>query len=62
VAGEAEGDTGRGEPHPAQCKVQLASFFNAIPATSIAADVATLPETWQEIVNNGVGYICDRLS
>lgn len=49
-------------PTPAQCKDQLVSFFNAIPATSIAADVATLPETWQEIVDNGGGYICDRLS
>jgi hypothetical protein len=41
---------------------QLVNYFNAIPAASIAADVATLPATWQEIVNQGGSYICNRLS
>lgn len=49
-------------PTPQQCMAQATAYFNAIPTASIAADVATLPDTWQEIVNNAGEYICDRLS
>lgn len=49
-------------PSVDQCMAQLVDYFNAIPAASIAADVATLPATWQEIVNQGGSYICNRLS
>jgi hypothetical protein len=50
------------DPTVEQCKSQLLSYFNAIPTTSIAADISTVPATWQEIVNQGGGYVCPRLS
>lgn len=50
------------DPSVDQCKGQLVNFFSAIPTASIAADIDTLPDTWQEIVNQGGDYICDRLS
>lgn len=51
-----------GNPTPEQCKDQLLEYFNAIPAESIAADVATLPDTWQAIVDEQGGFISSRLS
>lgn len=50
------------EPTVEQCKSQLVGFFNAIPTASLAADIATLPATWQEIVHNGGDYISGSLS
>jgi hypothetical protein len=50
------------DPTVEQCKAQLVNFFNSIPTASIAADIATLPKTWQEIVNQGGGYIRGSLS
>ena len=49
-------------PTPQQCKDQLRAFFNSITPASINADVATLPATWQAIVNNDGGYVAGKLS
>jgi hypothetical protein len=49
-------------PTVEQCQTQLLNYFNAIPTASIAADIATLPDTWQAIVNENGGYIHPNLS
>ena len=49
-------------PTPQQCKDQLRAFFNSLTPASINADVATLPATWQAIVNNDGGYVAGKLS
>jgi hypothetical protein len=49
-------------PTPQQCKDQCAAFFTALPASRIAADINTLPATWEAIVAAGGGYIAPRLS
>lgn len=49
-------------PTPQQCKDQCVDFFTALPTSSIAADINTLPQTWAAIVAAGGGYIARRLS
>jgi hypothetical protein len=46
-----------GNPTPDQCKAAVADAFRSIPTASIAADVATMPDTWQAIVDAGGGFI-----
>jgi hypothetical protein len=53
---------GNGEPTPQQCVSQCRAFFEAVPTGSIAADIATLPATWQAIVAAGGAYVADALS
>jgi hypothetical protein len=46
----------------AACMQELQRAFAALPTSSIAADVATLTETWQAIVDNEGGYVAGRFS
>jgi hypothetical protein len=46
----------------AACMQELERAFAALPTSSIAADVATLPETWKAIVDNEGGYVAGRFS
>jgi hypothetical protein len=49
-------------PTPQLCKDTLVNFFKSISTQSIADDVATLPDTWQAIVDELGGFISSRLS
>jgi hypothetical protein len=53
---------GNVNPTPDDCKAQLTQFFNSITVSSLAADIDTLPETWQEIVNVGGCYTAGRFA
>lgn len=59
---ELRASTGTPEPTPQQCMSQCRDFFRAVPTSSIAADIATLPATWQAIVAAGGAYVADALS
>lgn len=45
-----------------QCKSELQRAFASIPASSIQADVETLPATWGAIIANQGGYVAAELS
>jgi hypothetical protein len=47
---------------PEECKAQCTELFKKIPASTIAADVDTLPDTWQAIIDAGGGHIAADLS
>lgn len=49
-------------PTPEQCMAQLVNYFNSLSTQSIAADVATLPDTWEAIVDAQGGFINPSLS
>lgn len=53
---------GNVDPTPQECKQQCIDFFTALPPSKIAADIDTLPATWQAIVTAGGGYIAPALS
>lgn len=48
--------------HEDECKQKCIEFFEKIPASKIAADVETLPDTWQAIVDAGGDHIPAALS
>jgi diadenosine tetraphosphatase ApaH/serine/threonine PP2A family protein phosphatase len=43
-------------------KAECTRFFHNISQASIASDVASLPETWQAIVDHHGGFVPDALS
>ena len=49
-------------PTPQECKQQCEAFLTALPASRIAADINTLPDTWEAITAAGGGYIAPSLS
>lgn len=51
-----------GNPTPAECKAQCLAYFNALSPASLAADINTLPETWQEIINVGGSYTAGKFA
>lgn len=49
-------------PTPQHCKDQCIAFFTALPTSRIAADIRTLPDTWEAIVAAHGDYIAASLS
>lgn len=49
-------------PTPQECQDQCVAFFTALPTSRIAADIRTLPATWDAIIAAGGDYIAPRLS
>lgn len=45
-----------------ECKAKCTELFKNIPASTVAADVETLPKTWQAIVDADGGHIAAALS
>jgi hypothetical protein len=50
-----------GNPTVAQCKHECEQVFRSITAESIEADIMSLPETWQAIVDRQGGWLPDAL-
>ena len=55
-------EKGRVNPSPQVCMQQCIDYFTALPTSQIAADISTLPATWQAIVAAGGAYIDADLS
>ena len=53
---------GNQNPTPQQCKDKCKDFFTALPASKIAADINSLPDTWRALVAAGGNYIAPNLS
>jgi hypothetical protein len=47
---------------PDMCKAELLRAFNALPTTSIKADVQSLADTWQAIIAASGDYVSAELS
>ena len=55
-------EKGQVNPKPEECMQACKDFFFGLPTSKIAADISTLPATWQAIVAAGGGYIEPKLS
>jgi hypothetical protein len=52
----------RGRIPVEEAKAECTRVFHSISQASIASDVASLPETWQAIVDHHGGFVPDALS